>query len=79
MKKYKTRIINIQKDIPFSLICDKCKKEYFFEEDYFEIQEFHFIKFRGGYSSVFGDLSNNEYDICQHCLYKWLTVSNKLC
>jgi len=47
--------------------CDKCKK-IFGEEDFLETQEFHYVRFRGGYASVFGDNFDFECDICQHCL-----------
>jgi len=46
-------------------ICDRCKKEY---SDPLDTQEFHRIRFRGGYASVFGDDVDISCDICQHCL-----------
>lgn len=49
--------------------CDKCKKEYDID-DVFEIQEFHHIRFDGGYGSVFGDDTRVECDLCQQCLKK---------
>jgi len=61
--------------IPTKVICDICKEEYVandwknYPRDGFEIQEFHHIKFRGGYGSVFGDLYDVECDICQYCLH----------
>lgn len=45
--------------------CDVCNKLY---EDPMEVQEFHNIKFMGGYSSIFGDMYEIECHICQHCL-----------
>ncbi len=33
-----------------------------------EIQEFHRIRFIGGYASVFGDVDHIECDLCQRCL-----------
>lgn len=66
MKNYKE--INAKSYILDSIICDKCKKEYKVKEDEFEIQEFHHIKFTGGYGSVFGDMTKVECDICQYCL-----------
>ena len=49
--------------------CDFCHKSFFPEKDErMEIQEFHHIRFTGGYSSVFGDMNVVECDICQHCL-----------
>jgi len=52
--------------------CDKCGKEYDAIDDMFECQEFHHISFTGGYGSVFGDDSDIECDICQHCLKKMI-------
>ncbi len=48
-----------------SVVCDKCKEEY---TGTMELQEFHHIKFQGGYGSVFGDMNEVECDICQYCL-----------
>jgi hypothetical protein len=59
------RIVSVQ--------CDICGK--IFENtgnDIFELQEFHFINFTGGYGSVFGDGSSIKCDICQHCLYNMI-------
>jgi len=53
-----------------SVKCDKCGKDYSIEEDVFEIQEFHHIKFVGGYDSIFGDGNKVECDICQSCLFE---------
>ena len=47
--------------------CDFCKKS-FTEADIWELQEFHYIRFTGGYCSVFGDGVEVECDICQRCL-----------
>jgi hypothetical protein len=47
--------------------CDKCHKVYDVD-DVFEVQEFHHIRFTGGYASVFGDETTIECDLCQHCL-----------
>lgn len=49
--------------------CDVCKTEY---KDCFEVQEFHHIRFTGGYDSVFGDGETVVCDICQHCLKRLL-------
>ena len=59
--------------IATSVICDICKKEYSLSEergnvDILETQEFHYVRFTGGYGSVFGDCNEIECDICQHCL-----------
>jgi hypothetical protein len=50
-----------------SIVCDKCKEEYSVNE-LMEIQEFLHISFTSGYDSVFGDMTQVECDICQHCL-----------
>ena len=63
-----TKLYNEKKCVTYelaSITCDKCKKEY--KHD-FDLQEFQSIKFIGGYTSVFGDLSLVEADICQDCL-----------
>jgi hypothetical protein len=46
-------------------ICDKCGRK---TDDEMEMQEFHMIRFTGGYGSVFGDMTEVECDVCQHCL-----------
>jgi hypothetical protein len=66
MIKYKKEMI--EEDVPEIIICDVCKKEYDFEEDWEEIQEFHHIHFEGGFGSVFGDGVRMKIDICQHCI-----------
>ena len=53
-----------------SLKCDKCGKEYDAQDC--EVQEFHHIKFTGGYASVFGDGMEVECDICQYCLHQMI-------
>ncbi len=64
MIKYK----HIQKVIeePEAVICDVCKREFTAHD--LETQEFHHVQFTGGYESVFGDGTQVECDICQHCL-----------
>lgn len=54
-----------------SIECDRCHKKYDADKssnDVFEVQEFHHIRFTGGYASVFGDETTIECDLCQHCL-----------
>ena len=53
-----------------SVVCDKCGKEY--GPNDFETQEFHHIRFTGGYASVFGDETKVECDLCQHCLHEMI-------
>jgi len=62
----------VEENIPISMTCDVCKKEYNNKTDAMEIQEFKCIQVNGGYGSVFGDGSVFELDICQHCLKKML-------
>lgn len=77
MIKYREKIVKKKEQVPVSLVCDICKKEYFysnenenhFEDDY-EIQEFLHVRFTGGYGSVFGDGNVVACDICQNCLQK---------
>jgi hypothetical protein len=42
------------------------------QDNLWEFQEFHLIRFTGGYGSVFGDGTEVECDICQHCLEKMI-------
>lgn len=53
-----------------SVTCDRCGKEY--DALDFEAQEFHHIKFTGGYASIFGDGTEVECDLCQHCLHRMI-------
>ena len=55
-----------------SVKCDVCGGEYDKGQDALEIQEFHHIRFCGGYASVFGDGTKVECDICQYCMHKFL-------
>ena len=47
--------------------CDRCGKTYG-DGDELEMQEFHRMRFQGGYASVFGDGTNVSCDLCQECL-----------
>jgi len=60
-------IIYIEKQISIydRIFCDVCGKEF---ESVLETQEFQYIRFTGGYASIFGDGAKIECDICQHCL-----------
>lgn len=51
--------------------CDICKKTYD-SDDWEEVQEFHHIRFIGGYGSVFGDGCTVSLDVCQYCLKKMI-------
>lgn len=70
MIKYAVEITSTQ--VPSTIACDVCKKEYNYATDIMEIQEFQHLNFIGGYNSVFGDGAEITKDICQHCLKKWL-------
>lgn len=74
MIKYKEVTETKTEKIPVNIACDVCKKEYSLSEqsrdDIVETQEFHHIRFVGGYGSIFGDGSKIQCDICQHCLKK---------
>jgi hypothetical protein len=61
----KTKPVTIESYEIESVTCDVCHTEY---TDIQELQEFHHINFRGGYSSLFGDETEVKCDICQHCL-----------
>lgn len=52
--------------------CDRCGRKSTWDEDVFEAQEFHHIRFRGGFASVFGDETLCECEICQHCLKEFI-------
>lgn len=65
--------VRVSQPIVISKQCDKCKKSYSAEGDgVLETQEFHHIRFTGGYGSVFGDETTVQCDICQHCLHKMI-------
>lgn len=70
MIKYKTK--TIKQKIEDKVICDVCKKEFDCKTDWEEVQEFHCIRIRGGYGSVFGDGVKWKVDICQHCFEKMI-------
>lgn len=46
--------------------CDRCSTRI--EAQDFETQEGHHIDFVGGYTSVFGDGTRVQCDLCQGCL-----------
>jgi len=70
MIKYEEIQIRQKKSV--SVICDVCKKEFSCDKDIMELEEFHHIRFRGGYASVFADDVPYKVDICQHCFKKLL-------
>lgn len=69
MIHYKKKIKTFE--VPEYITCDRCKNSYStdpYTDDSMEVQEFHHIRFTGGFSSVFGDSVPIECDLCQHCL-----------
>ena len=78
MVKYEKKEVTTH--IAVSKECDVCHKVYHDvtvtetenPNELWEFQEFHHLRFRGGFGSVFGDESLVECDICQHCLKKLL-------
>lgn len=65
MKVSKT--VNVESEVLEYVVCDRCKRK--FDND-MDLQEFHFINFLGGFTSVFGDMVEVECDLCQHCLHE---------
>jgi hypothetical protein len=61
----------VQKEV-VAKICDKCGLEVSVLGDTYEAQEFHHIRFQGGFGSVFGDGNNVECDLCQKCLMEFI-------
>jgi hypothetical protein len=59
--------------------CDRCHREMAPNDLDGEHQERIAIRFRAGYSSVFGDGNLVEADLCQHCVKEvlgpWLRVT----
>lgn len=66
--------------VPVKCTCDICKREFDAgdTEGMMEIQEFQFLRFTGGYSSVFGDDTEVEVDICQYCLKEFIGKSFRI-
>jgi hypothetical protein len=67
MRKYKVKKVTQKTYTLISTTCDRCKK-VIDPDDIVENQEICFIRFTGGYGSVFGDGAEVECDICQRCL-----------
>jgi len=67
MIEYQKKTETIETELIYKKVCDCCKKEVFYD-DWEEWQEFFHIRFTGGYGSIFGDCSEVECDLCQHCL-----------
>lgn len=51
--------------VPSKVECDVCHEIY---EEEWELQEFLHINDIGGYTSVFGDGTEYNCDVCQYCL-----------
>jgi len=56
-----------------SITCSMCGTEYI---DDMELQEFFIYDAVGGYSSVFGDETRVQFELCQHCLKKIINHFN---
>jgi hypothetical protein len=57
-----------------SITCSMCGTEY---SDDMELQEFFIHDRIGGYSSVFGDEVQMQFELCQHCMKK-IIISNNI-
>jgi hypothetical protein len=64
----KNKVVEEKVEVADLIICDVCKKEYSYDKDILDIQEFVHINTCAGYGSIFGDGSTIKIDICQHCL-----------
>jgi len=54
--------------VPVKIECDRCHKEYENTgNECLEYQEFVCIFIDGGYGSIFGDGSQLQCHLCQHC------------
>lgn len=77
----KTEAVRPQIDIQ-SLICDRCSRRAERDDVDCELHEFTSIHYRAGYGSIFGDGSDIELDLCQHCvkdtLGAWIRVTDPL-
>ena len=70
------KIVDVQKQVLKVISCDRCQRDL---TDELELQEAFAIAETGGYSSVFGDGSNIDLDLCQHCtkelLGEWIAIT----
>ena len=64
MKQYK-KVQTIIDEL-IAMKCDVCGR--IDSVDSYEIYEYTYINFVGGYGSIFGDGGEYEEDICQYCL-----------
>ena len=62
MQNTKTKLV--EREYIESVTCDVCQRTF---DDVMDLQEMIFISFTGGYTSVFGDETTVEIDICQEC------------
>lgn len=73
MIKYVKKIKQQEVDELEYIECNCCHKKFYpWTETLCAIQEFIHIRERGGYGSIFGDGSEIECDLCQHCVKKLL-------
>lgn len=68
MIEYKKK--KVKKDYPHTFICDCCEKRLSVKD--IECQETLSIDHIGGYSSIFGDGSRVQCDLCQECVKQLL-------
>ena len=52
---------------PVEIICDRCNR-VIPRSDYVEWSEVLQLRFTGGFGSLFGDGTQVELDLCQHCV-----------
>ena len=70
MLKFQTR--TKEEQVLVGCVCDRCGKQIA-PDDFSEWEEKYFIRFTGGYGSVFGDGTHVECDLCQSCLYELIS------
>ena len=62
--------VDLKEMVTISITCDRCGTVFpRTTENIYELQEFHYISFTGGYDSIFGDGTKVKCDICQTCLH----------
>ncbi len=62
-----------QEEKQVGIICDKCKVEHLYKNNYKKIANFHEIKFSGGYASKFGDMDYIQVDFCDDCYFELIS------
>lgn len=62
-----TKTKTVTEEVIDHIICDNCGKKIT-PDDYIEWQEKLYIRFTGGYGSIFGDGTTMEAQLCQDCI-----------